>query len=164
MNKCSNPECSNDAKVKYCSRSCAAQINNRLKPKRQMEGSCSHCGEPTSTRFKYCPSCWENRQAVGITLSDEENKASSRERVNKWRTKVKLMAVEHLGGKCSKCGYNKSIRALQFHHLDPKEKEFGISAGTLRSWEKTEKELSKCVLLCANCHAEEHERIEDEVI
>ena len=55
---------------------------------------------------------------------------------------------------------NKSIRALQFHHLDPTQKDFGIS-GTTKSFEKLKPELDKCVLLCANCHGEVHEGLLD---
>lgn len=77
--------------------------------------------------------------------------------VQKRRDKLKEMAVVHLGGKCIECGYCKSIAALEFHHKDPNEKDFGISAkGYTRSWERVKKELEKCVLLCANCHREIH--------
>lgn len=77
--------------------------------------------------------------------------------VTKRRNKVKKMAVEHLGGKCICCGYNKSVSALDFHHKDPKEKDFGISArGHSRSWQRVKNEIDKCVLLCANCHREVH--------
>ena len=73
--------------------------------------------------------------------------------VRKRRKKLKRLAVEYKGGKCERCSYNKSIEALDFHHLDPAEKEFGLSnKGLTRSWEKTKMELDKCVLLCANCH------------
>ena len=65
------------------------------------------------------------------------------------------MAIEYKGGKCILCGYDKCSRALEFHHVNPEEKEFGISKdGATRSWEKVKIELDKCVLLCANCHRE----------
>lgn len=71
------------------------------------------------------------------------------------RVRVKLASIKLLGGECSVCGYNKSPYALHFHHTDPDAKEFGIARnGNTRSWERVKKELSKCVLLCANCHAE----------
>ena len=34
-------------KKKYCSKSCAAKVNNRLHPKRTPEGSCAVCSTPT---------------------------------------------------------------------------------------------------------------------
>ena len=67
--------------------------------------------------------------------------------------------MEYFGGKCTLCGYCKSLAALQFHHPD-NNKEFGIaSGGYTRSYEKALAEAEKCILICANCHAEEHERI-----
>ena len=49
---------------------------------------------------------------------------------------------------------------MVFHHLDPSKKDFGLSMrGLTRSWEKMRTELDKCILLCANCHAEVHEGI-----
>lgn len=79
------------------------------------------------------------------------------EAVQRRRDKIKLQAVEYKGGKCEKCGYNKCVGALEFHHLDTNEKDFGISArGYTRSWEKVKAELDKCILVCANCHREIH--------
>lgn len=67
----------------------------------------------------------------------------------------KIEAVKLKGGKCEKCGYNKCIDALDFHHLDPLKKEIQISATRL-SQSKLNEELNKCVLLCSNCHREAH--------
>ncbi len=68
------------------------------------------------------------------------------------------MAIAYGGGKCQICGYKKSVRALTFHHRNPSDKDFGLSdRGLTRSWEKTKRELDKCVLLCANCHGEVHD-------
>lgn len=67
------------------------------------------------------------------------------------------MALAYKGGACEICGYNRCVRALSFHHRDPKKKDFGLSAhGLTRSWEKTRVELDKCALLCMNCHMEVH--------
>jgi len=80
--------------------------------------------------------------------------------VDKRRKKIRQMAVEHKGGKCMNCGYNKCLKALEFHHLESGEKDFGISAkGYTRSWKSVAEELKKCILLCANCHREIHEGI-----
>jgi len=74
--------------------------------------------------------------------------------------KTKLKAIEYKGGKCQICGYNKCTRSLQFHHLDPNKKDFGISGGT-KSFEKLKPELDKCILVCANCHGEIHDGLID---
>lgn len=77
--------------------------------------------------------------------------------VAKRRRKIKTMSVEYLGGKCQVCGYNRCQDALDFHHKDESQKQFGIgSKGYTRSWEKVKQELDKCYLLCANCHRETH--------
>lgn len=80
--------------------------------------------------------------------------------VIKRRFKVKQMAVEHAGGKCKLCGYNRDVSALEFHHLDSSQKDFAIGQkGYTRSWEKVRAEVDKCILVCANCHREIHSGI-----
>ncbi|MBI4208539.1 MAG: hypothetical protein HY538_02385 [Deltaproteobacteria bacterium] len=77
--------------------------------------------------------------------------------VRRRRKKVRQMALEYKGNRCSRCGYDRCAEALEFHHLDSSEKDFGISdRGYTRSWRKIREELDKCVLICANCHRELH--------
>ncbi len=77
--------------------------------------------------------------------------------VSRRRKRIREQAVEYKGGKCVFCGYNKCQAALDFHHLDPKGKDFGLSKnGITRSWVKTKTELDKCILVCSNCHREIH--------
>ena len=79
------------------------------------------------------------------------------EAVQKRREKLKEMAIQYKGGKCCICGYNKYQGALEFHHLNPDEKDFNIgSKGYTRSWEEVKTELGKCILVCSNCHREIH--------
>ena len=81
-----------------------------------------------------------------------------KEAVTKRRKDLMKKAREYKGGKCIACGYKKSSRALNFHHLDSNTKSFGISErGITRAWIKVQAELDKCVLVCANCHAEIHD-------
>ena len=79
--------------------------------------------------------------------------------VTNWRRRTKLRAVAYMGGSCQVCGYKRCAAALAFHHKDPKQKDFIISGGSIKSWDRMKKELDRCVLLCSNCHAEEHERL-----
>jgi len=84
-------------------------------------------------------------------------KKCSVEAVQKRRDNIKIMAVKYKGGKCQnpKCGYDKYIGALEFHHLY--DKEFGISSkGYTRSWGIVKEELKKSVLVCSNYHKEIH--------
>ena len=79
------------------------------------------------------------------------------EAVQRRREKLKLLAVEYKGGECEVCGYKKCVNALEFHHIDPNEKEFGVGEnGYTRSSEAIKKELDKCILVCSNCHREIH--------
>jgi hypothetical protein len=112
---------------------------------------------------KYCPACdsWKphnhfyRRKNRGNQLSGW-CKACSYQSAHIRQKETKEKAVEYKGGKCSKCGYNKCIAALEFHHLDPSEKDPKWSNMKTRSFDKIKPELDKCVLLCANCHREEH--------
>lgn len=76
------------------------------------------------------------------------------------RNKLKNKAIEYKGGKCQTCGYNKCNRSLTFHHLDPSKKTFEVNSNNMfaLSWDKVKTELDKCILLCANCHGELHDK------
>lgn len=77
-------------------------------------------------------------------------------RSKKIRNDKKDMAVEKLGGCCAVCGYNTTIYALEFHHFNPREKDFNLSSNWNKCWEEIEREISKCILLCTRCHVEYH--------
>ena len=58
--------------------------------------------------------------------------------------------------KCERCGFDHPA-ALDFHHKDPTQKEFGIGGrSTKKNREKTLEEIKKCEVLCSNCHRIEH--------
>lgn len=86
--------------------------------------------------YKYCKQCDSERK---IKRSKE----------------LKKEAVAYKGGCCEICGYCKNYSALQFHHKNPSQKDFWISRRSC-SLEKVKTELDKCLLVCANCHAELH--------
>jgi Homeodomain-like domain len=78
-----------------------------------------------------------------------------RQRVSDRRRRIKEILVEDAGGACLLCGYDRSPAALHFHHIEPDQKSFGLALrGVARSLERCRAEARKCVLLCANCHAE----------
>lgn len=105
--------------------------------------TCSTCGDTDSANFYggrkiQCKNCF-NKQCA------EKQK------------ETKLRAVEYKGGCCQHCNYSKSISALEFHHMDPTQKDPQYKATW--SWKRLKPELDKCILLCSNCHREEHDRI-----
>jgi transposase-like protein len=77
------------------------------------------------------------------------------EAVSDRRRKVKEILVDEAGGECVACGYRDCLGVLQFHHIDPTTKKFHLGReGVARSIERAREEARKCILLCANCHAE----------
>lgn len=70
------------------------------------------------------------------------------------RQKRKQELVYIMGGKCSLCGYDRCIAALEFHHIDKKQKCRQLSNGNCHSWEEDVQEVKKCALVCSNCHKE----------
>lgn len=80
------------------------------------------------------------------------------EAVKYWRRRFKSKICSLFGNKCNVCGYSKCQEALEFHHLDPNEKDFNF--GNIRANPKNLRniidELKKCIMVCANCHREIH--------
>lgn len=83
-------------------------------------------------------------------------------RVQDWKKRSKQRMVQIHGGKCYICSYDKCNSALEFHHLDSNEKDFGVSQhGNTVSFSKMVEECKKCILVCANCHREIHAELID---
>jgi len=71
--------------------------------------------------------------------------------------RIKTLELKNmLGGKCSKCGYNKCIQALEFHHMGVDKEGHITKIIKNSSRQKALKEVKKCILVCANCHRELH--------
>ena len=77
------------------------------------------------------------------------------EAVSRRRQTVKQILVAEAGGACVLCGYDRCVTALEFHHVDPATKRFGLAAaGRTHALARLREEAAKCVLVCSNCHAE----------
>ncbi len=115
--------------------------------------------------FKTCPRC-----AITKPVADFFARGGSRGRgpssycrhcVVNWtrdrKRAFKLMCLDYKGGRaCNRCGYDRCVAALEFHHTDD-DKEFGIADLRIVSLTETVKrELNKCEILCSNCHKEHH--------
>ena len=121
---------------------------------RKLLGLCGSCGKINDRKTVSCSSCTNSR-----SIWEAKNRSS--------RTKQKQKIVDgrraiidkiKSDNGCYLCGYNKSPRALQFHHTDPNNKVGAISM-MLRncvSMELILDEISKCSVICANCHSELH--------
>jgi len=112
---------------------------------------------------RYCPHCNTYKKFIefyerrGDNYSGHCKKCVKDQTVERGR-KLKLDCIQYKGGKCQRCGYAKCQAALDFHHRNPKEKDFSLCKkyGCRKLSDRIKKELDKCDLLCANCHREEH--------
>ena len=150
------------ASGRFCSKYCARGFSTRSKRKiinkkvsqklkTREDKFCIVCGEKVS---------WNN--IVGFCKNCRLPARTNSEQVARCRKKRKLRAIEIKGGKCIVCGYNKCLRNMEFHHLNPDEKEISLSSKNMASknWDAVLEEVKKCVLVCSNCHGE----IEDGMI
>lgn len=116
---------------------------------------CKICGKD----FIIIDGGWTRKYCYECSPHEDEN-CSHAQAVSIKRKAIKNALIKEAGGKCQKCGYNTCFRALEFHHLNPQEKDFGLSSrGLCKDIDFLRLEAKKCILLCANCHAEEHDRL-----
>ena len=112
---------------------------------------CELCGREYEYDFRRghtrrrCNSCRTNRPGL------EGRRA---------RQALKKRMLEYKGGQCQRCGYDRCIAALAFHHVLG-NKRFNVAGSHCRSWTALRAELDKCVVLCMNCHVEEHDIAEE---
>lgn len=107
-----------------------------------------HCNNTVQSRGRFCSYQCKNKFSVDQRRKD-----------------LKKLAIEYKGGACKVCGYNKCQAAFDFHHLDPAQKDFGLSSnGITRSWDKVKQEIEKCILVCCRCHREIHEGEHQEIL
>jgi hypothetical protein len=93
-----------------------------------------------------------DRQRIYRLKNPEKRRETLRKSGLKRRYKTKIYFIKLLGSKCKKCGYNKCMAALDFHHINPEEKENEYEY-RLKDFEQKIKD-GKIMLLCANCHRE----------
>ena len=71
--------------------------------------------------------------------------------------------LQAFGGCCCVCGYSRSPRAMDFHHLDGADKAFSLGSvrASPKAWTLLAAELRKCVLVCNRCHQEVHDGLSE---
>ncbi len=130
-----------------------------------------HIMRPVEVGKKRCPRCLQEKDESefykrrdGSDFSSYCKVCNVAETVER-QTKFKRQCVEYMGGKCELCEYNRYYGGLDFHHLDPTKKDFGIGKAKLTSFsEKVKRELDKCVIVCCRCHREIHAGLHDNFI
>lgn len=110
----------------------------------------------------------KNKVNIKSSIVKKNSKISkhSEDNYRKWKKTIRQKRRDFLyniaGNKCTICGYDRSINALCFHHINETTKKFNLSSTNLeRNMDLILKEVKKCVLLCHNCHSEVHEGLHD---
>jgi 5-methylcytosine-specific restriction endonuclease McrA len=138
---------------------------NDFKVKIVIDGKLRHLA-----RRKYCLECspfnGHNTKALHVASKIKTRKPGMSEWQKKARKERKKALVNLMGGKCRICGYDKYMGSLDFHHVNPKDKSFGVAdMGMLRKWDLLVAEATnKCILVCKNCHAEIHGGLHEQII
>lgn len=171
---------------KFCSNSCSASFSNRNNPKRTRTKVCKNCTSLILSSRTYCSdSCFRNftkiRNATKIEILSLNCSSCKRHlEVNEFyrtgkkkgissyckdcvliktverQVKIKSQCLQYKGNRCQDCGHIGLDCDFDFHHLDPKEKDFNLSQFKSRSFERLKSELDKCVILCSICHRRRH--------
>ncbi len=117
---------------------------------------CNSTFEPKQYNQVRCDKC-KVRQKLSL-----ETRQARTERHNATFVARRLKLIEDFGHRCARCGYNECVEALEFHHVDASTKIFSLTTrGFSKSPERVKDEAKKCILLCANCHREEHNVVGD---
>lgn len=148
------------------------EVTNLYRGKR---GSCSVDGCPNdAVSFSFCNAHYlRNRRGADMTrpvqsmqglkcieCDSEINSKGGWNRCAKHyklarQTAIKKALVDAMGGECSNCKGKFPLEVYDFHHIEEKDVNPSYAIAN-RSIESVVNEISKCVLLCANCHRIEH--------
>lgn len=103
----------------------------------------------TYTNYKCrCDACRESWREYSLSYYRRKPEIGRAKRKRSYR-EWKKFAISYLGGRCKVCG---SLEKLEFHHVDPDEKNNSITSMLGLSKERLVAELDKCELLCHDCH------------
>lgn len=119
------------------------RINRKLRTELESdERRCGKCGEEDPTKF------YGSKRSICGRCHNED--CIARGDANRDR------ALAYLGARCSSCGFDRFMCALDVHHVDAGSKDAAFSSARGWSWNRLKRELRLCVLLCKNCHAAHH--------
>ncbi|GEM_PF-1414523 len=133
--------------TKFCSSKCRNKYHyenpNLLPSSTHRHTNCIMCGKQLSGRqTKFCSSKYKNRKHQ--SYNSQKQRGLIR----------KLELVNHFGGQCQKCGYEKNIAGLLFHHTEDKNYQLDMRNLSNRTMDSILEEKDKCILLCHNYHME----------
>ena len=134
-------------------------------------------GRFSTTAVKNCFGSWnEAKRAAGMEVTPAAKKGSppdtislSQERWEEISSEMRAIyrrrdksAKLQLEEGCEYCGYADHPAALQWHHINPENKEAAVSTLIQRAgWDTVKAEIDKCIVLCANCHRVEEDSTQE---
>jgi hypothetical protein len=142
------PSCGKETRnPKFCSRSCAAKLNNVRVPKRRPEGKCCICGTPVPARNRFCPDHRPNRpidrsQPIRVVADGSDHPACRYARLRQDARRHYFASRRY---HCVRCGYDKHIEVCHKKSLTSFPLETPIAVVN---------SLDNLVGLCPNCHWE----------
>lgn len=147
--KCSNPDCTNTIpynkrKNKYCGRSCAVKINNKIPKRKGRAWICTYCLSPVKRGRKYCDTC-RDQPSDNISIGELRGSAKYQRSAQIRDHARKVYGSSSLPKECLVCGYSVHIEIC---HREP-----------IRNFDETTtlnvvNNLSNLVPLCRNHHWE----------
>lgn len=94
--------------------------------------------------------------------SYQRNKITINKKHKQRKRQYKVDFILYKGGKCAICGLEfngENQTVFDFHHINPEDKLFEIAQSKISlTNDRMRDELDKCLLLCANCHLELHQK------
>ena len=135
--RCENPACAKEtSNPRFCSKSCAASVNNQNSPKRKAGGECERCYTAIPRRRRYCQAC----QLIVRAEAEAERAESARRCREHYRTWLNLSG-ERREGPTREVSVNLSFR-IDLDHLSMKKRR------TLREDDSAGELLDYLIGLC----------------
>lgn len=126
---------------------------------------CYKCGETKSAEMF----CRDRTRSSGVSskckecmMQRSENQMHIIRGCGARKREARRVYVRNIKEKCFICGYDKCKTALEFHHVD--EKAHAISRLMTAAQEVIDREIERCIVVCANCHREIHEGLHNVAI
>jgi hypothetical protein len=104
------------------------------------------------TGNRQCRGCEKERSA--LRKLTPEWKAYHRQYSSKAYYKSREIVIRGKMKPCTDCGVQYNPWVMEYDHRDPSDKKFSLSRGTVHNENMILEEISKCDVVCANCHAE----------
>jgi hypothetical protein len=119
-----------------------------VKPEREF----ARKNNKTGARDCYCYECRRAYSRDWYSKNRERHKRNCRRNSKRYVAHAQRFVWEYLQQRsCAECGEDDPL-VLEFHHTGEKEFDIGNAARLGYPIGRIEKEIARCIVLCANCH------------